>query len=591
MKAMQCGMKKENDRVSSYMETPSVGPCGETSKRMEASMERSRSGWAALALVAWCAVGLAWRVYGQEAAPNGLGEENTIHEEPTTAAEPGREPQQGASSTNQVIPLIVMDDLPLTDAIRNLARQAGLNYLMDPKVNYGMPGPDGKIVPMPSVSIRWENVTAQQALEALLNNYDLQLVQDPKTGIARITVKDPEAPEPLVTKIIQLKYANPSNVVAVVQSTFTDKRSKALPDVRTSQMVVVATEKELMAVEELVERLDVAPRQVLIEARLMEISRSPSTIKGIDWGATLEGQNITFGNGITTAETVTTAPGEPVTTTLPGGRTITSSRRYSRTTTMVTQAGSGGLSLNTFNGFNPNIAFLNADGVRAVLSFLNKDADTQVISTPRAVTLDNEPARLAVTRAVPIFRVQASTQNTTGGSEVNYTNLGTILEVTPRITADDQIFLKVVPEVSSIFRTVQKRVVDTINEADEYDIRRIETQVLIPNAHTLVMGGLMSDSTKNIYSKVPVLGDLPLIGLAFRHENKALDKKNLLIFITPTILKEGDFRPTYSSFLQTQPTSITQGIDPDSVWEGAKPADWSHFGPRPPAVFSETSPR
>ncbi|NGO38156.1 hypothetical protein G4L39_01935 [Limisphaera ngatamarikiensis] len=459
-----------------------------------------------------------------------------------------------------------MDDLPLTDAIRNLARQAGLNYLMDPKVNFGMPGPDGKIVPMPNVSIRWENVTAQQALEALLNNYDLQLVQDPKTGIARITVKDPDAPDPLVTRIIQLKYANPSNVVAVVQSTLTDKRSRALPDVRTSQMVVVATEKELMAMEELIERLDVPPRQVLIEARLMEISRSPSTIKGIDWGNTLEGQNVSFGNGVTAAETVTTVPG--------------SSRRYDRSTTMTTVAGAGGLSLNTFNGFNPNIAFLNADGVRAVLSFLNKDADTQVISTPRAVTLDNETARLAVTRAVPIFRVQASTQNTTGGSEVLYTNLGTVLAVTPRITANDHIFLKVVPEVSSIFRTVQKRVLDTINEADEYDIRKVETQVLIPNSHTLVMGGLMSDSTKNIYSKVPVLGDLPLLGMAFRHENKAMDKKNLLIFITPTILKDNDFVPAQTDFLKSRPTEISGGIDPDSLWEGARPSDWSRVKPR-----------
>lgn len=482
-------------------------------------------------------------------------------------------PAAGPARAAEVIPLIVMDDLPLTDAIRNLARQAGINYLMDPKVAYGVPGPDGKVVPMPTVSIRWENVTAQQALEALLNNYDLQLVQDPKTGIARITVKDPTAPEPLVTKILQLKYANPSNMVAAVQSSFVDRRSKALPDVRTSQLVVVATEKELAAVEELIERLDVPPRQVLIEARLMEISRSPSTIKGIDWGNTLEAQNVTFGNGVTTAETITTIPGAAPS----GGGPAP---RYSRSTTMTTVGGAGGLSLNTFNGFNPNIAFLNADGVKAVLSFLNKDADTQVISTPRAVTLDNETARLAVTRAVPIFRVQASTQNTTGGSEVNYTNLGTVLEVTPRITANDHIFLKVVPEVSSIFRTVQKRVVDTINEADEYDIRKIETQVLIPNSHTLVMGGLMSDSTKNIYSKVPLLGDIPLLGMAFRHENKALDKKNLLIFITPTILKDADFVPAQTDFLQSKPTELSSGIDPDSAWEGARPTDWSHVWPR-----------
>ena len=489
----------------------------------------------------------------------------------TNAAAPEPRPEPGA-----VIPLIVIDDLPLTDAIRNLARQAGLNYLMDPKVAYGVPGPDGKVTPMPSVSIRWENVTAQQALEALLNNYSLQLVEDPKTRIGRITVKDPAAPEPLLSRIVQLKYASPSNLVAAVQTALTDKRSKVVPDIRTSQLVIVATEKEHAAAEELIARLDLPPKQVLIEARLMEISRSPSTIKGIDWSSTLEGQNVSFGNGITTASTVTKAPGDAVTTTLPGGRTITSQPRYSETTTMLTESGAGGFALNTFKGLTPNIGFLNADGVHAVLSFLNKDADTQVISTPRAVTLDNETAKLAVTRAVPIFKVQASTQNTTGGSQVEYTNLGTILEVTPRISANDNIWLKVVPEVSSIFRTVRKRVVDTENEADEYDIRKIETQVMIPSAHTLVMGGLMSDSTKNIYSKIPVLGDIPVLGLAFRHENKALDKKNLLIFITPTILKDTDFTATKTDFLKSQPVELSGGIDANRPWESAKPMDWSN---------------
>lgn len=502
----------------------------------------------------------------------------------TNAVAPEPKPEPGA-----VIPLIVIDDLPLTDAIRNLARQAGLNYLMDPKVAYGVPGADGKVTPMPSVSIRWENVTAHQALEALLNNYSLQLVEDPKTRIARITVKDPAAPEPLLTRIVQLKYASPSNIVAAVQTTLTDKRSKVVPDVRTSQLVIVGTEKEQAAAEELIGRLDLPPKQVLIEARLMEISRSPSTIKGIDWSGTLEGQNVTFGNGLTTAETTTKAPGDAVTTTLPGGRTLTSRPRYSESTTMLTESGAGGFSLNTFKGLTPNIGFLNADGVHAVLSFLNKDADTQVISTPRAVTLDNEPAKLSVTRAVPIFKVQASTQNTTGGSQVEYTNLGTILEVTPRISANDNIWLKVVPEVSSIFRTVRKRVVDTENEADEYDIRKIETQVMIPSAHTLVMGGLMSDSTKNIYSKIPILGDIPVLGLAFRHENKALDKKNLLIFITPTILKDSDFTATTTDFLKSQPTELRGGINADGMWESAKPMDWSNSRGRRngAAVFNE----
>src|SRR4029077_2581558 len=194
------------------------------------------------------------------------------------------------NSSAVVIPLIVMDDVPLTDAIKNLARQAGLNYMLDPKIGFGQPGPDGKVTPQPSVSIRWENITAEQALNALLNNYSLQLVEDPKTKIARVTVKDPAAPDPLVTHIIQLKYASPTNILSSVQTTLTDKRSKVMPDVRTSQLVVVATEKELIDVERMIEQLDTQTKQVLIEAIMIETSMNPTTSKGIDWSGTLQAQ-------------------------------------------------------------------------------------------------------------------------------------------------------------------------------------------------------------------------------------------------------------------------------------------------------------
>ena len=106
----------------------------------------------------------------------------------------------GPAQRGMVIPLIIMDEVPLTDAIGNLARQAGLNYLMDPKVGYGQPGPDGKLAPQPSVTLRWENITAEQALCALLNNHNLQLVEDAKSRIARITTKDPAALPPLMTQ-------------------------------------------------------------------------------------------------------------------------------------------------------------------------------------------------------------------------------------------------------------------------------------------------------------------------------------------------------------------------------------------------------
>lgn len=479
-----------------------------------------------------------------------------------------------ASAAGTVIPLIVMDDVPLTDAIKNLARQANLNYMLDPKVAFGQVGPDGRPIPQPMVSLRWENVTAAQALGALLNNFSLQLDEDPKTRIARVTVKDPAAPEPLFTKIIQLKFAAPTNIMVTVQNTLLDKRSKVIADIRTSQLVVVATEKELLEVAPLVEKLDTQTKQVLIEARLMETSMNPKTAKGIDWSPTLEAQNVTFGNGLTKGSSTTTTPGGTTSTTLPSGRTVNSSSSSSVESVINTIIGGSAITANTANGFNPATFFLNADGVRAVLSFINQQTEAKVISSPRTVTLDNETAKIEVTRASPIINVTAGTANTTGGSQVQYTNLGVILHVTPRISANDFVNLKVTPEVSRVFDTVTKKMGDQGEfSADQYDIRRMETRVMIPSGNTLVLGGLVQDDVRTGNVKVPVLGDLPIFGYLFRHDSKSRQKSNLIVFLTPTIVQDSDYQPTVSDFLK-RPVPKNDDVEGDwSAWDLGKPAD------------------
>jgi hypothetical protein len=144
--------------------------------------------------------------------------------------------------------------------------------MIDPKVAYGQPDPakPGADVAQPSVSIRWENITAEQALNALLSNYGLQAVEDPKIKITRVTIKDPAAPDPLITKTIQLKFAGPSNVLAAVTASLTDKRSKVVADIRSSQLVIVATEKEITEVEQLVAKLDGQTKQYVMNPALMD---------------------------------------------------------------------------------------------------------------------------------------------------------------------------------------------------------------------------------------------------------------------------------------------------------------------------------
>lgn len=448
-----------------------------------------------------------------------------------------------------VVPTIMMTEAPLTQAIDLLAREAKINYIIDPKVSFGPPGPKGEPAPAPIITFRWENVTAQQALTTLLTTYSLQLVEDPKTTIARITIKDPTAPDPLFTKVIQLKYTGVSNILDSVRATFVDpRRSKVTVDTRTSQLVVVATEKEITSIDSLVERLDTPTRQVLIEAKLLETTLNPSTFKGVDWTGTLASQHVAVGNNLQVN---------------PASASINNTLSQSLPK----------LLFDTARGFNPATAFLDADGVNAVFSFINENSDARVLSSPRTVTLDNEMARIDVTRATPIINVTAGTANTTGGSSISYTNLGVIMDVTPRITANNFVNLKVVPEVSRIFDTVTKIIDGATFQADEYDIRRLQTQVMIPSGNTLVLGGLMEDDESHSGTKVPILGDIPGLGGAFRSSTKNRQKDNLIVFITPTIVEDSDFHPTHTDFLQS-PVDATEGKD-WSAWDSAKPADWS----------------
>jgi len=478
---------------------------------------------------------------------------------------------------------IAFSDTPITTAIESLTRLAKINYMLDPKIGYGLPDANGQVKPEPVLSIRWENISAENALLALLDNYGLQLIHDKHTGIDRITLKDPTAPPPLFTKVVQLKYASVSNMIDAAQSVLTDKRSRVLTDYRTSQLVVVGTDPEQQAVETLINQLDRPTRQVLIETRLIQITSTPQTQKGVDWTGTLQNQSVTFGNGNSAGTFTTTFPGvspgvNGSGNALPGG----SSSTIGSVNNLV---GGGGFSWNTKSGTTPNIGFLNASGLSAVLSFFNSSADAQVMSTPRIVTLDNEEASVDVTRGYPIFNTQAGTANSAGGSSVTYSNIGTTIHVTPRISANDYIWLKVLPVVSSFAGNFAETVPNinsggsTTISAPTFESRSITTQVLIPNANTLVLGGLVQDSPAASYTKVPLLGDIPGLGFMFRSENKSEDKENLLIFITPTIVKDTDFQSNTQSgdFLQSKPVTMKDPMNPNTAWDSpVRVGDWSN---------------
>lgn len=529
-------------------------------------------------------------------APAAATATDTSNAVPATASATN-EPPSGAAES---IPLIQFSDVPITTAIEHLARQAGINYMMDPKIGYGQPDQNGQIKPEPQLSIRWENITAENALLALLDNYGLQLVVDKKTGIDRVTVKDPTAPPPLITRVLQLQYSSVSNMTAAVQSVLSDKRSRVIADSRTSQLLVVATDPEQQSVDTLIAQLDKPTRQVLIETKLIEISSNPTAKRGVDWSSTLDSQHVTFGNGTLSGNTTINTPGTPTTTTTttPGGgyNTTTTTSPSAGISSVLNQIiGGGGWSASTVSGLIPATGFLNADGLSAVISFLNASYDAQVVSTPRVVTLDNETAHIEVVRTFPILDIVGGTQQAAGSSSVTYSNIGTILDVTPRISANDNIWLRVVPEVSSHFGDITVTMPGGAGNASTsfpvpiFDRRRIESQVMIPNGNTLVMGGLVQDSPNASYTKVPFLGDIPGLGWAFHSESKSMSKDNLIIFLTPTIVKDADFQPATSTFLQSKPMTMRSPMNPHKPWDGAEPeAGWNNPAPASDEFNSRT---
>lgn len=529
-------------------------------------------------LGAWCLVSTA-----QDAAA--VADPSKAAAKPAEAAvEPAASATASPAGADEVSPLVTYPDTPLRDVIQNLARQAGVNFQFDPSVS--------SLIASNNVSIRFENVTAMQALEAVLANNGLLLQPDPKTKIARIISKPTQ--EPAITLVMRLKYAHPTNIAQVITGGM-GTTVKVFPDPRTSQLVITATESQFAQLTNMIAKLDTPVKQVLIEANFIETTKNPTSVKGIDWSGTLQAQNFSFGNGNTAVESTTTTPGSSSTTTLPSGRTITTTTPAGVASTATTTLGGSptsvaGLSATAAKGFMPATAFLNADGVKAALSFLNTDADTESVATPRAVTMEGLETELSVVRNIPIFEEQQGQLGGVGNQlpntvKPNYNltvgqtvlnEVGVKLIVTPRIIGDTNIALTLKPEISIVEVIPERKTLGgRINESPIFARRKLYTQATVPNGSTLVLGGLLNDDTQKNFTKVPLLGDIPVLGLLFRKDSKSRNKRNLLIFVTPTIVEDTDFTPKDSTknFLKTS-TEIKTAPE-ENAWEGGKPYDWS----------------
>lgn len=324
---------------------------------------------------------------------------------------------------------------------------------------------------------------------------------------------------PLRTELIKVKYANASDIVALFSSQgdtsdasegaagVVSERGSILVDDRTNAIIVTETPSRIAQLRTLLNQLDIPVRQVMIEARIVKASDSFKREAGIRWGTA---GNITWGdspNGIQYGSSMETLGGAAA-------------------ENLIVDLGTG-------SGKTGGIAFglVNNDLLLDLeLQLFESEGMGETVSRPTIITSDKSSATVNSGSQIPY-------QSDTGGgaTATAFVNATVGLTVTPQITADDRIILE-------LDVTNNSRGDPTPGGPPAIDIESIQTKVIVSDGETVVLGGLYQTRTDLIQLKTPVLGNLPVVGRLFRNSARTKDKDELLIFITPKIIRESGDR-------------------------------------------------
>lgn len=317
--------------------------------------------------------------------------------------------------------------------------------------------------------------------------------------------------EPLRTESFQLSYTKATEVQALITNkdqNILSKRGRATSDPRTNTLFVNDTPTKLDEVRKLIAQLDVPVRQVMIEARIViaddKFSRELGSRFSVLSSATSNGRN--YGFAPTDNSSFSRAQGSPGLPVLPN-------------VDLPVAGAAGKFGLSILNIANGNLVSLE-------LSALETDGRGKVISSPRIITADKRKATISQGTEIPYL-----TQSASGGSTVQFKQAVLSLDVTPQITPDDKVIMDIeIKKDSESGRAVGGTPI--------LDVRNIRTQILVENGETAVLGGIFEQSTSTNETKVPLLGDIPFLGHLFKKTLRVENKTELLVFITPRIIKD-----------------------------------------------------
>jgi type IV pilus assembly protein PilQ len=429
---------------------------------------------------------------------------------------------------------------PIEDVIKMIAEQADVDIIKSPTVTG-------------SVTATLTNVPLGEALDNILAVHGYGRVID--KNMIRVSPVDEIAQkeEILDNRVYQITYADVAQVENALKK-FISKRGSISSSPGTSNIIVTDSESKIKAMDSFIEKIDRMTPQVLVEVRIYDVTSTEGFDIGAEWTA---GRN----NPITTYGTNTEAD-NIVTNNLTGATTTdTTTINTTKTTQTAWQESDAGLASGTesyayrkskpFIGGNFDadtagtirLGFLDTVNMEIALNVLRTQVGAKLLANPRILVLDNETAQFKIISEIP-YTEQSETSAGGQMTSTQFKEVGVELKVTPHVTRDGMIRLHIMPSFSVVSELGSivpdsggARTVPTI------DAREVDTQALVKDGQTVVLGGLRKREVSQDVSKIPFLGDIPLLGTLFTEVSESVETNELLIFITPRIVAEPTLSP------------------------------------------------
>ena len=396
-----------------------------------------------------------------------------------------------------------------------------------------------------ALTLRLKDVPWDQALQIIMDAKGLGMKKTgsvlwiaPKDEIDARTKKDFEAAqaiqklEPLKTQAYQLNYAKAADILLQLTASatsgsgysarFLSERGSAIAEPRTNQLFVTDTPAKLEEVRLLLASLDVAVRQVLIEARIVEARDSFGRSLGVRLGGTdlraNRGGDGGYGIGGNNRVAFGSSYSDAVASSGAGGTTNTNGNFVNLPASLSNVNSVGSFALSIFNSAANRFLTLE-------LSAMEADGKGRIVSSPRIITADQTKALIEQGTEYP-YSVTAPN----GATTLAFKKAVLKLEVTPQITPEGNIILDL--DVNKDSRG------ETTTQGVAIDTKHVKTQILIENGGTVVIGGIFEMEETNQENKVPLIGDVPVVGNLFKSRTKESTKREMLVFITPKVLSD-----------------------------------------------------